>query len=319
MKDGKEIIKILNKNAGEPIASIGDASETVDIIPTGITPLDFSLRIGGFPRGRIIDIYGMPSVGKSTICYTLIANAQKMGITCAIIDAENSFTKEYAHDFGINTSNLIVIAPNTLEQGAESIETLSKEGVGLIIIDSISTLIPRNIAEAEHGKPTMGSQARGISAMLLKLVKILKDNNTCLVCINQMRVNMMATGYTDRYTVTGGNALKFYSTIRIEMKRRSSIEVKGEQIGYTILFKITKNKLARPNIECEIPYLYDKGFDKSGDLVQMSIDKGIFTQSGAWVFYGEQKWQGKEKANETINSDPSFREKLISMLFQNPQ
>lgn len=315
----KDLIEKLNKNAGDKIAIAGDESEKVEVIPTGVMPLDFALGIGGFPKGRIIDIYGLPSVGKSTICFTLISNAQKMGITCAIIDAENAYTREYAEDFGIDTSKLIVVSPNCLEQGAEAIETLSKEKVGLIVVDSMSSMVPRALAEAEHGKPPMAMQARGISSMLLKIVPVIAKNKTCLVCINQMRVNIMATGYMDKYTVSGGWALKFYSSIRIEMKRKQAINVKDEQVGYMVGFKIIKNKLARPHIECDVPYVYGKGFDPSGDFVQMAIDKGIFEQKGAWIFHGETKYQGKANAESAIQADPALRSELMLLLFPTPQ
>lgn len=311
----KNLIEKLNKAAGDAIAISGDETEKVTVIPTGVIPLDLALGIGGLPRGRITDIYGLPSVGKSTICFTLIAKAQRMGIQCAVVDAENSYTKEYAEDFGVDTAKLIVVIPTCLEQGAEAIETLSKEGVGLIIVDSISSMVPRALAEAEHGKPPMGAQARGISSMLLKIVPVVAKHKTCLVCINQMRINIMATGYMDKYTVTGGWALKFYSSIRIEMKKKQAINLKDEQIGYIVGFKIVKNKLSRPNVECEVPYIYGKGFDPNGDIVQMAIERGIFEQRGAWVYHGDTRWQGKQKAEEAILADSTLHQELIEILY----
>jgi len=312
----EDIIAKLNEKAGSRIAYYSSSDETVkvDVIPTGIMPLDFATGIGGFPRGRITDIFGLPSAGKSTICFGAIANAQRMGLKCALIDAEYSYRPEYAAQFGIDIDKLIIVAPDTLEEAGDAIETLIRGGMGLIVIDSVSGLVPRALAEADHGKSPMAMQARGMSQMLIKIISPLSKKNCALVCINQMRINLMSMHPGDKYTVTGGWALKFYSSIRIEIKRLKAI-MKGEkQLGYSVGFTIKKNKLARPGGQCEVPYLFDEGFSKEGDLVAMGIAGGIIKQEGAWFVIGEEKYHGKEKAALAIESDLPLKKRIISVL-----
>lgn len=314
MSDIEKIIAKLNKDAGIDVAVSGDTTEEVDVIPTGIQKLDMALGVGGFPRGRITDIYGLPSVGKSTICYTAIAEAQRHGITCALIDAENSFTQDFPQKLGVDLSKLIVINPPSLEHAGDAIESLIESGVGLIVVDSTATLVPRALAEAGMDKAPMAAQARGISQMLLKLVHPLKKHNTALVFISQMRVNMMAFGLADKYVQSGGYALKFYSTIRIEMKRLKAIMKGSEHIGYTVKFTAKKNKLSKPGIDCEVEYYFDGGFSREGDYIEMGLKSGVVEQQGAWFIVNGEKYHGKEKAALAIESDPSLREKIIDSL-----
>lgn len=317
MKKDTDYITELNKFIGFDIATNGNEVENVDVIPTGIRPLDFILGIGGIPRGgKITDIYGLPSVGKSTICYTLIAQAQQQGIKCALIDGENSYTKEYPEGFGVDTNELIVVTPTCLEQAGEAIEWLAKNEVGLIVVDSTATLVPRALAEAEHGKAPMALQARGISQMLQKLMYPLKEANCGLVFVSQMRANIMAMHQGDKYTTSGGYSLRFYSHIRIEMKRLKTITVKEEVVGYVVQFKIIKNKLSRPGLTCDIPYIYDAGFEKEGDLLDMSLAKGLLKREGNSYFYGDTKLGvGKEKALAAVNANASLKEELIAAIF----
>lgn len=313
-----ELVKKLNLTAGKKIAFLGedDSIEKVEVIPTGILPLDFALGIGGIPLGRITNIYGLQSVGKSTICYTIIARAQEMGIECAIVDAEYSYQPEYAEKFGVNTEKLLVIQPDCLEEGFEAIEAVIRGGYGLILVDSISSMVPRALAEAEHGKSPMAMQARGISQGLIKLISPLSKNKCALVAISQLRINIMAMHPGDKYTVTGGFALKFYSSIIIEMKRLKAIMAKGDaHVGYQVGFTIKKNKLARPGGECEVPYMLDEGFSKDGDLVQMAVDRGIIEQKGAWFVLKGEQYQGKEKTSAAIDADPSLKAEIIGLLF----
>lgn len=312
-----DIVAALNTKAGSRVAyySGSDNTEKVDIIPTGILPLDFALGIGGIPRGRITDIYGLPSVGKSTICFNIIAQAQKKGLKCALVDAEYSYQPERAESCGVDTKNLVIIAPDCLEEAGEAIETLIRAKYGLIVVDSVSSLVPRALVEAEHGKSPMAMQARGMAQMLLKIIAPLSKNNTALVCINQMRVNIMAMHPGEKYTITGGFALKFYSSIRIEIKSLKGIMQKDNFIGRTIGFLVKKNKLARPGGECEVPYMFDSGFSKEGDLVQMAIDAGLIEQKGAWFVLDGQQYQGKEKVALALEGDKSLKAKILSALF----
>lgn len=319
-KKGEEkvdIVSELNTKFGAKIAYYSDdnSTEKIDVIPTSILPLDFALGIGGIPRGRITDIYGLPSVGKSTVSFSIIAQAQKMGLECALIDAEYSYRPEYASKFGIDTEKLLIIQPDTLEQAGEAIEALIRAKMGLIVVDSVSSLIPRALAEAEHGKSPMALQARGMSQMLLKIIAPLSKFNTALICINQMRINIMAMHPGEKYTVTGGYALKFYSSIRLEIKKLKGI-MKGENlVGYQVGFTVKKNKLARPGGECVVPYMLEEGFLKDGDLVQMGIDGGVIEQAGAWFTMKGERYQGKEKVAQAIEADATLKKEIISLLF----
>lgn len=312
-----DLVAELNLKSGKKIAFIGADNDIqeVDVIPTGILPLDFVLGIGGIPRGRITDIYGLPSVGKSSVCFTLIAQAQKKGLKCALVDAEYSYSPEYVRSFGVNTDTLLIIQGDCLEENADAIEATVRSGYGLVIIDSVSSLIPKALAEADHGKAPMAMQARGISSMLQKIVAPVAKNKTAVVCINQMRINIMAMHPGDKWTVTGGWALKFYSSIRIEMKKLKAILKKDTPIGYITGFKVVKNKLARPGLACEVPYLFDVGFVKDGDIVQMSVDKGLIEQQGAWFILEGEKYHGKDKVAAALEADLSLKMRLTSFLF----
>lgn len=324
MAKDKSLVEVLNEKAGKKIAfqGIDDEIEEVEVIPSGIMPLDFAIGAGGIPRGGITDIFGLPSVGKSTLSFTLIAQAQKQGLLCALVDAEYSYSPEYVRTFGVDTTKLLVIQPDCLEEAAEAIEAIIRSKYGLVVVDSISALVPRALAEAEHGKAPMAMQARGISSMFQKIVAPLKKNKTALVCINQMRVNIMAMHAGDKYTVTGGFAIKFYSALRIEIKRLKAIMRKDELVGYDIGFKIVKNKIGRPGLTAETEYLFGEGFKTEGDLVEMAVEANLITKEGtAHYIIDEKKIHGKEKAALFIESDPALKSKIISALFpqQNPQ
>jgi recombination protein RecA len=320
-KSLKEILSAINSDIGTGIASMGDDKNEVEVIPTGILPLDFALGCGGIPRGRITDIFGMESAGKSTLCYILISQAQKMGIPCAIVDAENSYMPDYSQRYGVDASNLLVITPSCFEEAAESMEKLIRGGVGLIVIDSVSSLVPKSEAEAEHGKAPMAIQARLMSQMLRKLVTPIAKNNTAVVCINQMRANLMATNPHDKYTVTGGFALKFYSSIRMKVSRVGSIMGKSEKhIGYKVGFKVVKNKTANPGGNCEVPYMFDSGYIKEGDLVTMCVERDIFSKEGnSIIFEGNKIGRGHADATAYLDSNKELKQRVISLLFPQPQ
>lgn len=318
MAKDKNLVEVLNEKAGKKIAfqGVDDEVEEVEVIPTGIMPLDFIIGAGGIPRGGVTDIYGLPSVGKSTLSFTLIAQAQKQGLLCALIDAEYSYSPEYVRTFGVDTSKLLVIQPDCLEEAAEAIEAIIRSKYGLIVVDSISALVPRALAEAEHGKAPMAMQARGISSMFQKIVAPLKKNKTALVCINQMRVNIMAMHAGDKYTVTGGFAIKFYSLLRIEIKRMKAIMRKDELVGYVIGFKIVKNKIGRPGLTAETEYLFGEGFKTEGDLVEMAVEAGLITKEGtAHYIIGDKKIHGKERTAAYIEENQELKSKIITSIF----
>lgn len=320
MKEEKKltIIEEINKKASKKIAFQGadDHIEDIEVIPTGIMPLDYALGIGGIPRGRITDIYGLPSVGKSTICFTVMAQAQKLGLSCALVDAEYSYSPEYVASFGVDTDQLIIIQPDCLEEAADAIEALIRAKTALVIVDSISALVPKALAEADHGKSPMAMQARGVAQMLQKIVPPVAKNKTALILINQMRINLMAMHPGDKWTVTGGWALKFYSSIRIEVKKLKAIMEKETAVGYLTGFKIVKNKLARPGLICETPYMFGQGFEKNGDIIEMALEREVLRREGNSIFYGEVKLgAGKEKATQAIEADAALQMELISILF----
>lgn len=313
-----EMIRSLNSKLSKKIVFQGEYPK-IEVIPTGIAHLDYILGTGGIPRGRITDIYGLESVGKSTVCYSLIAEAQKKGLTCAVVESEYAFIPEYAEKYGVDTKSLIMVKPDCLEEAGDVISELIQNDIGLIIVDSVSGLVPRALAEADHGKSPMALQARGMSQMLIKILAPLHKHNTALVTINQLRINIMAMHPGDKYTTTGGRALKFYSSVRIEMKRRKAIMLAGTStnklLGYVVNFAIKKNKMARPSLSCEVEYRFGKGFDKDGDLAQIALEAGILEQAGAWYVMGEQKWQGKEKTNEAIKATPALRKKILKIIY----
>lgn len=316
--ENNQLAEALNKSAGKRIAFLGDddSIEKVEVIPTGILPLDFAIGIGGIPKGKITNIYGRESVGKSTICYTLIAKAQEQGIQCALVDGEFSFQPAYAQKFGVNTKNLLIIQADCQEEGFEAIETVIRNGYGLVVVDSISSMVPRALAEAEHGKSPMAMQARGISQGLIKILPPLAKNNCAVVMISQMRVNLMAMHHGDKYTVTGGFALKFYSSLIIEMKRLQAItDAKKTLLGSLVGFTVKKNKLARPGGKCEVPYLFDTGFEEEGDLIQMAIEKGLIVQEGAWFTLNGERFHGKEKVALSFVEHPDWKQALKEHLF----
>lgn len=321
MAKNKDLVSGLNEKAGKKIAFLGvdDTIDEVEVIPTGIMPLDYIIGAGGIPRGRITDLYGLPSAGKSSLCFTLIAQAQKMGLVCAFVDAEYSYSPEYVRSFGVDTDKLLVIQPDCMEEAGEAIEAIVRDKYGLIVVDSISALVPRAIAEADYGKPPMAHHARGVAQMMMRLVAPVKKNNTALVCINQMRVNIMSAHPGDKYTVTGGFALKFYASLRIEIRRLKALVRKEETIGYITCFKIVKNKLGRPGLSCQTTYLFGEGYQTEGDLVEMALGAGIIEQAGAFYTIGDKKYQGKEKASAAIDADPILKEKIITTLFPQHQ
>jgi recombination protein RecA len=318
----KNIIDKINKLSGKRNAFSGDDDSVakVDVIPTDILPLDFALGCGGIPRGKVTDIYGLESAGKSSLCYMLISSAQKLGLKCALIDAEYSYKPDHVQRFGVDISKLLIIQPDCFEEGADVIEELIEDKYGLIVVDSVSSLLPRSEAESGHGKSPMAIQARLMSQMLRKQMARISKKKTALVCINQMRANLMAMNPYDRYTVTGGFALRFYSSIRIQISKKTSLKTKdGKLAGYIVNFQIKKNKIARPGSTCEVPYLFENGFAKEGDVASMAIDKGIFKQEGSWIFHGETKWHGKDKANAEIQNNSKLKDEILSQIFPQTQ
>ena len=285
------------------IMRLGTASLEVDIpvIPTGSLALDVALGVGGFPKGRIIEIYGPESSGKTTLALHAIANAQKQGGIAVLIDAEYAFDAAYAKNLGVDIDNLLVSQPDTGEQALEIVDTLVRSGaIDIIVVDSVAALVPAAEIEGEMGDSHMGLQARLMSQALRKLTGILSKSKTSLIFINQLRMKI-GVMFGNPETTTGGNALKFYSSVRIDIRRIAAIKNADNVVGNRTRAKVVKNKVSPPFREAEFDILYGKGISFEGDVLDLGVELDIVEKSGAWYSYnGERIGQGREKAREFL-------------------
>lgn len=298
---------------------LGDkAIERVPVIPTGSLTLDFALGIGGIPKGRISEIYGPEASGKTTLGLHLIAEEQKKGGIAAFIDAEHALDPIYARKLGVDIENLWVSQPDYGEQALEIGETLVRSGaMNIIVIDSVAALVPKAEIEGEMGDQKIGMQARLMSQALRKLTAVVGRSKTALVFINQTRMRIGIL-YGNPQTTTGGVALKFYATIRIEVRRGSAIKIGTESIGAKTIAKVVKNKLAPPFKSAEFDIIYGKGISKSGELIDLGVHAGIIDKSGVWYTYkSDRLGQGREKAKEFIEEHPEVFSELEFELRQN--
>jgi len=282
-------------------------SVKVDAISTGSLGIDLALGVGGLPRGRVIEIFGPESSGKTTIALHAIAECQKAGGTAAFIDAEHALDPEYAKNLGINIDNLIISQPDTGEQALEITDTLVRSGgVDLVVIDSVAALVPKAEIDGEMGDSHMGLQARLMSQALRKLTGSIARTNCIVVFINQIRMKI-GVMFGNPETTTGGNALKFYASIRMEVRRSGSIKSKEEAVGNETKVKIVKNKVAPPFKTAEFDIMYGEGISKRGEIIDLGSKLGIIEKSGAWFSYGGEKMaQGKENAKEYLKSHPEI-------------
>ncbi len=282
----------------------GDKVKKMDVISTGAIGLDIALGVGGVPRGRIIEIYGPESSGKTTLAMHIIAEAQKAGGTAALIDAEHAFDAEYGKKLGIQTESLLISQPDYGEQALEILETLLRSGaVDVVVIDSVAALTPKAEIDGEMGDSHMGLQARLMSQALRKITSIAAKTNTIVVFINQIRLKI-GVMFGNPETTTGGNALKFYSSVRMDIRTREKI-VKGEEtVGNLVRVKIVKNKVAPPFREAEFEIRYGEGIDKISSLIDAALKYNIIEKSGAWFKRnGENLGQGKESVKELMKND----------------
>ena len=285
------------------IMRLGTASLEVDIpvIPSGSLALDIALGVGGFPKGRIVEIYGPESSGKTTLALHAIANAQKRGGIAVLIDAEYAFDAAYAKSLGVDIDNLLVSQPDTGEQALEIADTLVRSGaIDVIVVDSVAALVPAAEIEGDMGDSHMGLQARLMSQALRKLTGLLSRSKTCLIFINQLRMKI-GVMFGNPETTTGGNALKFYSSVRIDIRRIAAIKNGDQIVGNRTRAKVVKNKVSPPFREAEFDILYGRGISFEGDVLDLAVEHDIVEKSGAWYSYkGERIGQGREKARDFL-------------------
>jgi len=300
------------------IMRLGDRPKVnVDVIPTGSISLDFALGIGGMPRGRIVEIYGPESSGKTTLALHVIAEAQKTGGLAAFVDAEHALDPIYARKLGVDTVNLLVSQPDHGEQALEIVETLVRSGaLDIVVIDSVAALVPRAEIEGEMGDSHMGLQARLMSQALRKLTATVSRSNTCVIFINQLR-EKIGVMFGNPETTTGGRALKFYTSIRVDIRRIASIKNGADLVGNRTKVKVVKNKMAPPFRECEFDIMYSEGISKEGDLLDLASDMNILQKSGTWFSFGEERLgQGRENVKVYLKDNPEFCEKIENLVRQ---
>ena len=285
----------------------GEVIEDIEVVSTGSLGLDIALGVGGLPRGRVVEIYGPESSGKTTLTLQVIAEMQKLGGTCAFIDAEHALDAQYAQKLGVNLQELLISQPDTGEQALEIVDALVRSGsVDLVVIDSVAALTPKAEIEGEMGDSLPGLQARLMSQALRKLTAVIKKTNTMVIFINQIRMKI-GVMFGSPETTTGGNALKFYASVRLDIRRIGSIKKGEEVIGNETKVKVVKNKIAPPFKTAEFDILYGQGISREGEIIDMGVEAKVLEKSGSWYAYnGEKIGQGKDNAREVLKENPTL-------------
>ena len=294
------------------IMKMDDAAiKDIDVVSTGSLGLDIALGVGGLPRGRVVEIYGPESSGKTTLTLQVIAEIQKKGGTAAFIDAENALDISYAAKLGVKTADLLISQPDTGEQALEIADMLVRSGaVDVIVVDSVAALTPKAEIEGEMGEPQMGLQARLMSQALRKLTSNIKRTNTLVIFINQIRMKI-GVMFGNPETTTGGNALKFYASVRMDIRRIGSIKKGDEVIGSETRVKIVKNKVAPPFRSAEFDILYGTGISREGEVLELGVNQGVLEKSGAWYIYKDDRLgQGKDNAREFLSENPALAREI---------
>ena len=317
----KSVISNIEKSYGKgSIMMLGkkDIDTNIDVYSTGSLGLDIALGIGGLPKGRVVEVYGPESSGKTTLTLHIIAEAQKMGGTCAFIDAEHALDPGYAKKLGVNIDELLISQPDTGEQALEISDTLVKsEGIDLLVIDSVAALVPRAELEGEMGDSLPGLQARLMSQALRKLTSSISKTNTMVVFINQLRMKIGVMFGSPEVT-TGGNALKFYSSVRLDIRRIGAIKDKDNIIGNQTRVKVVKNKMAPPFKMVEFDIMYGEGISKIGEIIDLGVQAEIIDKSGAWYSYKDEKiGQGRENTKQFLKDNPDMLDEIEGRIRSN--
>ena len=294
-----------------------EAVEKIESISTGSIGLDYALGVGGLPKGRVVEIYGPESSGKTTLALHVIAEAQKLGGIAAFIDAEHAFDRFYAQKLGVDTENLLISQPDHGEQALEITENLIRSGaIDVIVIDSVAALTPKSEIEGEMGDSKMGLHARLMSQALRKLTATISKTGAICIFINQLR-DKIGVVFGNPETTTGGNALKFYSSVRIDIRKASPIKDGDNVIGNGVKVKVVKNKVAPPFRKAEFDIMYGEGISKSGEIVDLGVDNNVIKKSGSWFSYGETKLaQGREAVKRIIEENPELAEELEAKIIE---
>ena len=317
MKVLKAVMAKIEKDFGKGsiMQMSSESVENVPVIPTGSITLDVALGVGGYPKGRVIEIYGPESSGKTTLAIHAIAEAQKAGGIAAFIDAEHAFDSFYAQKLGVDVDNLLISQPDNGEQALEIADSLIRSSaIDIIVIDSVAALTPKAEIEGEMGDSKMGLQARLMSQALRKLTASISKTKTVCIFINQLR-DKIGVVYGNPETTTGGNALKFYSSVRIDIRRASVIKDGEEQLGTRTKVKVVKNKVAPPFKRAEFDIMFGEGISKIGEIVDLGVDYGIIRKAGSWFSYGDQKiGQGRDSVKELLSTNEELRAEIEEKL-----
>ncbi|MBO6051399.1 MAG: recombinase RecA [Bacteroidales bacterium] len=319
-KMNEEKLKVLNSTLEKLEKTFGKGAimrlsdtpvEDIDVIPTGSLTLDLALGVGGLPKGRIIEIYGPESSGKTTLAIHAIAEAQKAGGIAAFIDAEHAFDRSYAEKLGVNTADLLVSQPDNGEQALEIADNLIRSGaIDIIVIDSVAALTPKSEIEGDMGDSKMGLQARLMSQALRKLTATISKTGCCCIFINQLR-EKIGVLFGNPETTTGGNALKFYASVRLDIRRTSQLKDGDLAAGNRVKVKVVKNKVAPPFRTAEFDILFGEGISKTGEIIDLGVDYNIIKKSGSWFSYNDSKLaQGRDAVKQLLNDNPELMEEL---------
>ena len=314
----KAVSDIIKRYGDGSIMRLGEAhGMQTEVFPTGSLSLDIALGVGGIPRGRITEIYGPESSGKTTVCQHIVAEAQKMGGVAAFIDMEHALDPVYAARCGVDIDNLLVSQPDTGEQALEIAETLVRSGgVDVVVIDSVAALVPRSEIEGDMGDPTMGVQARLMSQALRKLSGAINQTKTAVIFTNQLR-QKIGVMFGNPETTTGGQALKFYASVRLDVRRIQSIKVGDEVIGNRTRVRVVKNKVSPPFRTAEFDIMFNEGISKSGDILDLATKLEVITKRGAFFSYGDHRiGQGRENAKETLRGSPNLMAEIEGVVRQ---